>query len=187
MHKSKTVRVAGVVAALAATGAMVAGGTAATADESKGPVPGNSIKIKGNNHPRFDAPETVNALQDLQVVNKTNPGVIGPHTFSLIEKDQLPRNREQFKRCAKLRGVCKDIFNAHEVDPQTFEVGERNVENGLVGWDARFTGDEPGDSWFTDEEGETTSRQVTATPGNLWFICIIHPDMQGKVKVVGLP
>jgi hypothetical protein len=183
MKNSRTIRVAGAVAALAAAGAVATAGTAATAEVAKGPP--NSIKIKGNVQPRFDAPETVIANQDLQIVNKTNPQAIGPHSFSLIEKSELPQGRDELKRCAKLRGICKHIANDHGVfPPNDFEVDEQDVENGDTGWDTRYTQSESGDSWITETKDETTSRQLTATTGNLWFICIVHPDMQEKIRVV---
>lgn len=180
---------AGVVAALAAVSAVAVGGTASASDAAgKARIPGNSIKIKGNGHPRFDAPETVLAGQDLQIVNKTDPNLIGPHSFSLVEKPALPNNRDEIKKCERLKLVCKDIANAHEVEfppngPPT--IGKYNVENGLEGWDATFDGGQvDGDSWFTETEDETTSRAVTAGPGNLWFMCVVHPHMQDKVKVI---
>ncbi len=183
MQTHKTLRLAGVVAALAAAGAVIAGGTVATANVDKGLV--STIKIKGNNQPRFDAPETVTAGADLQILNKTDPQKIGPHSFSLVEKQALPRGRDELRRCGRLKGVCKDIVVAHEVDLQTFEVGEPDVERGLEGWDAVFDGgSQEGDTWFTEAQNETTSRQVTAGAGNLWFMCVIHANMQGKVKVL---
>lgn len=183
MQKHKTLRVAGAVAALAAAGAMVAGGTAATADVAKGPS--NSIKIKSNTKPRFDGPETILAGSELQILNKTDPQEIGPHIFSLIEKPALPKGKEELKRCAKIKGVCKDIAVAHEVNFDTFEVGQPIVERGETGWDQSFDGEtQEGDSWYTETEGEAHSRQVTAGAGNLWFLCVVHPDMQGKIKVL---
>jgi hypothetical protein len=182
MTKRRTVRVAGVVAALAATGGLLAGGAAATAEEAKGPTVGTSIRIKNNDHPKFAAPEAVLAGADLQVINRTNPNRIGPHTFSLVERDQLPRTRDELKKCGNFKIVCKDIGIAHDAGPGGVSI--RDVENGAAGWDATFDGQSAGDSWYTDELDETTSRVVSAGPGNLWFMCAIHPDMQGKVKVV---
>jgi hypothetical protein len=182
MKYSRTLRVAG---AVAAAGAVAMSGTAATADVDKR-LTSDSIKMKGDKQPRFDAPETVIAGADLQIVNKTNADKIGPHTFSLVEKDQLPKTVQEMKRCAKFRGVCKDIFNEHEVDPVTFDVGVPNVENGAEGWDAHFDGENGGDTWYTGEEGDTTSRQVTAESNKIFFLCIVHPEMQGKSKVLDL-
>jgi plastocyanin len=183
MKQRRTLRVAGAVAALAAAGAVATAGTVAAADVAKGVDA--TIKIKGNAHPRFVAPDTVIAGSDLGIVNRTNPQVIGPHTFSLIEKSELPRTRDEFKRCARIRGICKQIANDHGVfPPADFEVDEPDVENGSTGWDTTYDGEDSGDSWLTENEDELAHRQVTADPGNLWFLCIVHPDMQGKVKVL---
>ena len=184
MKQARILRVAGTMAALAASGALLAGGSAATADVAAKGVD-STIKIKGNAHPRFVAPETVFAGADLEIVNRTNPQAIGPHSFSLIEKSELPRTRDEFKRCAKLRGICKRIANDHGVfPPSDFTVDTPEVENGSTGWDTRYAPGTSGDSWLTEQEDETTSREVTADPGNLWFLCIVHPDMQDKVKVL---
>ena len=46
-----------------------------------------------------------------------------------------------------------------------------------------------GDSWFTGErKGTHDVAKVTAKAGTtLYFICAIHPWMQGSVKVVAPP
>jgi plastocyanin len=41
-----------------------------------------------------------------------------------------------------------------------------------------------GDSWYTEKKGESFSQQVTAEPGTLYFICAIHPGMQGRTTVL---
>jgi hypothetical protein len=44
--------------------------------------------------------------------------------------------------------------------------------------------DQPGDSLLIDAEHPVTRARVTAAPGTtLRFICVIHPWMQGKLKV----
>jgi hypothetical protein len=44
--------------------------------------------------------------------------------------------------------------------------------------------DQPGDSLLIDAEQPVTRARVTAAPGTtLHFICVIHPWMQGKLKV----
>jgi hypothetical protein len=182
LKTTSKVRILGATGALVALAAVTAGGPASAG--AKGLV-GASIKIKGNKNPHFVAPETVAADQDLQIVNRTDPGEIGPHTFSLVTKDKLPRTRTQIRKCFHFKLICKDIVTAHEVGPPPdFPVGVPNVENGAEGWDASFDGDDFGDTWFTGEEDETTSRQVTAEGGKLFFLCAVHPFMQGKVKVV---
>jgi hypothetical protein len=188
MKHSRRLRAAGAVAALAAAGAVATAGTVATADVAKGPEVGDSIKIKGNSKPRFVAPDVVAAGQELEIVNKSNPQAIGPHSFSLVEKEELPKGRDELRRCFKLKDVCKQIAASHGVfPPNDFEVDEPDVDNGLEGWDTRFEGSDHGDSWFTAQQDETTSRPVTAAPGNMWFMCVVHPDMRGKVEVEVIP
>lgn len=183
MNKHKTLRVAGMVAALAAVGAVLAGGTMATADVAKGPVD-NSIKIKGNNAPRFDAPEEVPFGVDLQIVNKTDPDKIGPHTFTLVAKSELPKGKDELKKCGQLKLICKKVAADHGVHPPSdFEIDDYDVDNGSEGWDTHYEGSTHGDSWLTETEGETTSRQLLAT-GTIRFMCVVHPEMQGKVKVL---
>ena len=125
------------------------------------------------------------SASSLQIVNKTDPDRIGPHTFTLFDAGELPRGRDEIKRCGKIKGLCKRVANDHGVfPPDDFEVDDPVVENGSAGWDTSYEGGTSGDSWFTQTEDETTSRQLTAAPGNLRFLCIVHPDMQGKVKVL---
>jgi plastocyanin len=178
-------RFGGVLAALTALAVVGVGGSASAADTAKGPSLNPQVKIKGNGNPHFVAPEVVGIGQELEIVNRTDPTVIGPHTFSLVEKEALPKTNEEIEKCSNLKLVCKDIANAHKVDPQTFAVEKPDVEKGFPGWDATFDGaQQKGDSWYTETQDETTSRQVSAGPGNLWFVCAVHPFMQGKVKVL---
>jgi hypothetical protein len=185
LKTASKVRILGVTGALVALAAVTAGGPASAG--AKGEI-GNTIKIKGDRHPHFVAPDEVVTGQDLQIKNLTRPRQIGPHTFSLVTKDALPKGRDELRKCA-LKGklICGDIFEAHEVNFEAEEVGEPNVENGSEGWDTPFDSVNPGDSWFTLHKDETTARQVTAPSGaKLFFMCAIHPDMQGKVQVVDL-
>ena len=181
MKQVNALRAAAAIAALAATGALVAGGSAASADVAKGSDA--TIKIKGNGHPRFVVPESMDGGSTLGIVNRTNPDAIGPHTFSLVDRAELPRGIDELKRCGKIKGICKQIANDHGVfPPADFEIDEYDVENGATGWDTSYAGDTSGDSWFTETEDETTERQMLAT-GNVWFMCVVHPDMQGHIKV----
>ena len=42
-----------------------------------------------------------------------------------------------------------------------------------------------GDSWFSgDRPGRSITQEVTANPGTLYFVCAIHPWMQGRIDVV---
>jgi len=132
-----------------------------------------------------DTSEVV-AGQTLTIVNDTRPRQIGPHLFSLVKPRALPETRKEIKACAKLESfVCKRIFKAHKVDPETFEVKKVKVEEGEKGWDAQFGNTVDGDSWYTEQKGDTHSRTVVADAGTrLGYICIVHPDtMQGVLDV----
>lgn len=126
------------------------------------------------------------AGQTLTIVNNTRPRQIGPHLFSLVKPNALPETRKEIKACAKLESrVCKRIFKAHKVNPETFEVKKDNVHNGVRGWDAMFSNTADGDSWYTEKKDDTHTRTVVAAPGTqLGYICIVHPDtMQGVLDV----
>src|SRR6185503_5092137 len=116
--------------------------------------------------------------------NKTSPSKVGPHTFTLIKQNRLPSTKQEVKDCEKLKlAVCVNAFKAHEVDPNTFEVNRPNVEVGKKGWDKSFG--KTGDSWFTGAAGDHNTRKVSANDGKtLYYFCLVHPFMQGKVKVV---
>ena len=162
MNKHKTLRVAGMVAALAAVGAVLAGGTMATADVAKGPV--NSIKIKGNNHPRFDAPgdrrpRSATSRSSTRPTRTRSARI--PSRWS--SRTELPKGRDELKKCGKIKADLQArSSSAHEVDfPNDFEIGEPNVENGAEGWDTTFDGGPPTATPGSREtEDETTSRRA---------------------------
>jgi hypothetical protein len=56
------------------------------------------------------------------------------------------------------------------------------VDVAAKGWDASFG--KEGDTWYTETEGEDTARKVSAEPGSkLYYLCVVHPFMQGKINV----
>ncbi|HWT89666.1 MAG TPA: hypothetical protein VN179_00995, partial [Solirubrobacterales bacterium] len=59
------------------------------------------------------------------------------------------------------------------------------VKAGPAGWStAGNATSKKGDSWFTEKKGETFSQEVTAeADSTLYYICAVHPFMQGKVDV----
>ena len=97
-----------------------------------------------------------------------------PHTISLVEKSQLPKSFE----CA----VCDQIFAAHGVNEQTGEIANPVVNVGATGFD------QPGDSIVIAPKRKKdvvkVSFDVTAAKGTtLYFMCAIHPWMQGRIRV----
>lgn len=130
----------------------------------------------------FEGPGRVDAGAKLKIVNDTKPKVVGPHSFSLVKKADLPKNKQEGKDCENLEGICGKIAQAHEIDLETFEIGKPDVDVGKKGWDAIFG--KEGDTWFTQEKGEKESRKVTAKAGTtLYYLCAVHPNMQGKLRV----
>jgi plastocyanin len=96
-----------------------------------------------------------------------------PHTISIVKKSDLPKTAKQAFNCAK----CNAILGSHEVNEQTGQVGKPVVDVGQPGFDA------PGDSAVVMPKGKI-SFKVTAKKGSsLYYLCAIHPWMQGRIKV----
>jgi hypothetical protein len=123
---------------------------------------------------------TVKSGGTITVVN--NVATEGPHTFSIVSKKDLPKTAKQVNNCA----ICNKLAIAHGADPQSNAPPKfQFLENG-VGQDTPPNLDRPGDSGVTGagQKGEKISFKVTAKKGKtLYFMCLIHPWMQGKVQV----
>ena len=133
---------------------------------------------------RFKGPETIKQGTDLQVINDTNPKKVGPHTFSIVKRKFVPSSSKQINKCFS-KGICGPIAIAHEFDPSTNKINKRTVEVGNTGWDKAFSAKHVGDSWYTEEKNNRQTREVSAQPGTkLFYICAVHPWMQGKITVV---
>jgi hypothetical protein len=99
-----------------------------------------------------------------------------PHTFSLVKRSQAPRNLKQAEKCFA-SGVCASIGQAHGFPEGEGPPANPIVNVGATGFDA------PGDSVFFDPKSKTKV-QLTAKKGQtLYFMCIIHPQMQSRIKV----
>ncbi len=134
---------------------------------------------------KFDAPETVTQGDDLEVVNETNPKQVGPHTFSLITKGSRPKTASARHNCFTPQHICLSIAKWHGFDPKTEKVTINPANAGPEGWSTMGSTSKKGDSWFTGEKPRTSiTQEVTAEPGTLYFICAVHPWMQGKINVV---
>lgn len=135
---------------------------------------------------KFSGPETVVAGEKLEIVNKTNPKQVGPHTFSLAQKGVLPKTRKAMNGCFAPRKICLAIAIWHGFNPKTERITKNVVRVGSAGWstEGNATG-KKGDSWFTEKKGASISQVVTAKAGTtLHYICAVHPEMQGEVEVV---
>ena len=137
---------------------------------------------------KFVGPKTVTAGDQLEILSKTNPKQVGPHTFSLVTKGSLPKTRKAQQSCFSPKKICLAIAKWHGFNPKTEKITKNLVKAGPAGWSTMgdATG-KTGDSWFSGEskKGTHVSQQVTAEPGTvLHYLCAVHPEMQGEVEVV---
>ncbi len=187
MKQKTTLRLLAVIGAVAALAVIASGGGAAAASTASKAKPATIDMARDGKELFFEGPKTVQAGATLKIKNLTNPKQVGPHTFSLVQKKERPKTRSQIKACAKkLKGICGAIVQWHDVNVDTGEIGENPVEVGKDGWNQEGTLKRKGDSWIAQSKNESFKREVTAKPGTtLHFICAVHPEMQGKIKVTG--
>jgi hypothetical protein len=185
--KSRAAAAAAPLAALALLAALVVPNlaTAETPPVPAGEVTTIEIKLEGKKL-GFFGPSTVHEGEELRIVNKTNPRQVGPHTFSLVEKGLLPKTAKQRQSCFTPAHICLSIAEWHHFNPKTETIGKVEVEAGPLGWSTMGSLKKEGDSWFSGEKpGGETDRKVTAKAGTtLYFMCAVHPWMQGRVKVL---
>lgn len=133
---------------------------------------------------KFVGPQSVTVGDQLEIVNKTNPKQVGPHTFSLVTKGSLPKTPQARKSCFTPKHICLAVAKWHGFNPKTEDITIDPAKAGPEGWSTagNATG-KKGDSWFTEKKSETISQEVTAEPGTLYYLCAVHPWMQGKVNV----
>lgn len=151
--------------------------------------PANTVYMKaGKGGLRFEAPKTIVAGEDLAVLNQTNPKQVGPHTFSLVTKGSLPKTPKARQNCFTPKHICMAIAHWHGVKGNG-PVKVNPVDAGLEGWDTLGSVTKEGDSWFTgSKSGTSITEKVTAAAGTtIYFMCAIHPWMQGSVEVLPTP
>jgi hypothetical protein len=160
--------------------------TGASAEQERAGAGGATIKMKlGERGPVFVGANAVDKGEKLKIVNRTPVEKVGPHTFTLVKPSLVDSRRDQ-RRCERFESkVCQNVLDAHRVGPPPdFEVGTPDLEVGKTGWDKEFTNTAKGDSWYTEELGDSDTRRVTAKAGErLGYFCLVHPFMQGSLKV----
>jgi plastocyanin len=104
-----------------------------------------------------------------------------PHTISIVSGRDLPKTDKQIADC----GICNKIAATHIKNPHappgpTNDIVHWTVDKGQPGLD------EPGDSIAIEGmKHRSVSIKVTAPAGTtLYFICAVHPWMQGEIKVI---
>jgi hypothetical protein len=187
LKMSRTRSVAGAVFALALIAAALIVPNLATA-ETPAAIPGEAktvieIKMEGKKM-GFFGPGTVHEGEELEIINRTMPSMVGPHTFSLVTKGSLPKTPKQRKTCFTPGKICMGIAHWYGLK------GEENPKNPLVevgkpGWDTMGTPTKKGDSYFFGKKGASIDQKVTAKAGTtLYFMCAVHAFMQGSIKVL---
>lgn len=182
----------GILAAATALAVLCVSASAFAADPYAPEGPATSVPtvfIKdGKEGLRFVAPKTVVAGEELAIVNQTDPHKIGPHTFSLVTKSSLPKTPKARQLCFTPKHICKAIAAWHGVKGNG-PVKVNPAEAGTPGWDTLGSVTKKGDSWFTGEKpGTSFSQPVTvdtsAGASRIYFLCAIHPWMQGTINVL---
>jgi len=98
-----------------------------------------------------------------------------PHTLSIVNAGEVPGDLDAVFSCGEPGTVCDDVFTAFGSEPSSsLFVNGPGTGSGI---DGRL------DSLFV-LPGDSISATVTAPSGStLYFICAIHPWMQGTINV----
>jgi hypothetical protein len=162
----------------------------AGADVPPAPTPGavtEVIHIEEDKGLRFVGPASVNQGDQLEIVNDTDGKKVGPHTFSLVTKGSLPKTPGARKSCFTPKHICMSIAKWHGVKGEG-PVEVNPVDAGPEGWSTLGSTSKTGDSWFTGvKKGSSFKEVVSADPATtptLYYLCAIHPWMQGQIKVL---
>jgi hypothetical protein len=173
------------VPAAALAVAVVAPG-AIGADEA--PTPGVVKIVETEKLPQFVSPGPITAGEQLEVLNLTSPKRFGPHTFSLVTEAAVPKTGPARKKCNTSQGICMKIAGWHKFNPKTEQIGVDLAKAGAAGWSTLGSTSKTGDSWYTEEKGDSITQKVAASaPSTLYFLCAVHPWMHGKVEVETTP
>jgi hypothetical protein len=109
----------------------------------------------------------------LTLVDKTK----APHSFSIVKRSQVPRTLRGVDACFE-KGVCGKLAVEHgAINPDTGEEQDPTtplVNAGKAGFN------QPGDSVLIPPGGKTKVKVTSGGP--LYYICAIHPWMQGAIN-----
>lgn len=136
---------------------------------------------------RFTGPKTLVNGEELEIVNQTDPHKFGPHTFSLVTKGSLPKTPKARQLCFTPKHICRSIATWHGVKGNG--PVKVNPVIGPNGWSALGSTTAVGDSWFTGNKAGTsfaapTAFDTSAGAQRIYFLCAIHPWMQGTTNVL---
>jgi plastocyanin len=182
-HRKMIAGVATMAVAAAGTGVAVAASGSASKNVTITEKAGTSFKANRyvQDNLRFAKDEyTVKSGGTVTLVN--NQANEGPHTISALKPTQVPRTAKQANNCA----ACNALGQAHGADPNTEGPPKFVFVDNGVGTSTPAKFDRAGDSAISGpNKGDKVTVPVTAKAGTtLHLVCIIHPWMQTKLKVV---
>src|SRR6478672_7363110 len=86
-----------VTAACAGAVGMVAGGASASGTDKQDDAAATITIASSGKDLFFQGPSKVAAGSKLAITNTTDPTKVGPHTFTLVEKSELPKTKDEIK------------------------------------------------------------------------------------------
>ena len=177
LRKLLVAAVAALIVAAMAGPASAAVAPAATLEVRGGEIlePGQFIKVNFRFVPRNI---TVSSGDVVRWVDRDRDAD-EPHTVTIARKADLPQTIAQLEACYEPGALCAETLEAH--DPGSDQVPPFNfrVNRGGPGLNAR------GDSLlFGGPFDQAIRGRVTAPAGRtLYYLCVIHPWMQGSITV----
>jgi hypothetical protein len=102
-----------------------------------------------------------------------------PHTVTIVNKADLPQTPAQLEACFAPGHICAQTIEAHDPGSDRKPPFIFVVNRGAPGLDTR------GDSLlFASPFAQAATAKVSASAGTtLSYMCVIHPWMQGSIKV----
>jgi plastocyanin len=102
-----------------------------------------------------------------------------PHTVTIARRSELPQTIAQLDACYEPGGICIETIAAHDPGLDMQPPFHFRVNVGRRGLDRR------GDSvLFGGPFDQSFGARVTAPAGTtLYYLCVIHPWMQGSIQV----
>jgi plastocyanin len=145
----------------------------------------NGVSISPNKYMQdnmFFSPGTITVKSGGTITFKFDkPGSMEPHTMTILRQSDLPKTGAQAENCKP----CERYATPHLKNPKA----PPDQNNPIVHWilnKGKPGFDTVGDSVAIQEPGKhkSVAIKVTAKPGTtLYFLCAVHPWMQGKIVV----
>jgi plastocyanin len=177
-----------VLACLVAAGAWATfalGSSSGAASSATVVAKDNGVSISPNKYMQdnmFFSPGTVTVKSGGTITFKFDkPGSMEPHTMTILHQSDLPKTGAQAENCKP----CERYATPHLKNPKA----PPDQNNPIVHWTLNKGNpgfNTVGDSVAIQEPGEhkSVTIKVTAKPGTtLYFVCAVHPWMQGKIIV----